>query len=705
MILLWFTAGVVPAVLLGVYLPWSAWVLPVGLGSLAAGFLFKGLKKWPPLRRFLFGAGAILVWLAVYSALFHAPAQDLEHRTIRMEAVVTQWPEETDYGVRVPVRAGEREGRKVSALFYGPADLADLRPGDRISCVARCTPAEELGGEESLYYPSQGILLRMKGYGQVMVTRGESSSVRYALTILAGEIRAMLDQLYPPREAGFLHALLTGDKTGLEETDRNNLNRVGLGHVVVVSGLHVTFLMGFLTLFLDPKKKGQLGLLLLILVLFCLMTGNGPGTVRATVLCAMALLAQQLGRDYHSLTGLCAALLVLLAANPYAAANAGLQFSFLSTLGILLFGQRWSKAWLAQVPKRARRWAAPFFGVAAISLGAMVFTVPLSAGYFGRFSLSAPLTNLMTSWAVTLASVDLDWGYYALWALFVYGVFLLYLLAPVPGKRPVVPVCACVVTLCLSALLTAKTVQRQDLALTVLDVGQGQSVVVTSGHARALIDCGGTRDPGDTAATYLQSLGRSELDLLILTHFHADHAGGVLELMDRVKVRALAVPDVDRDNPLRQEITARAAAENIPVYYVTETSQVTLGRAEITLYPPVTAGKDANEQCLSVLCARKGWEALLTGDMPAAAEAKLVARENLPEVEVLVAGHHGSKQSTSQALLEAVAPETVVISVGQNTYGHPAPETLARLSAAGAQVYRTDRQGGITVYAQSGEET
>lgn len=236
-----------------------------------------------------------------------------------------------------------------------------------------------------------------------------------------------------------------------------------------------------------------------------------------------------------------AALLVLLAANPYAAANAGLQFSFLSTLGILLFGQRWSKAWLAQVPKRARRWAAPFFGVAAISLGAMVFTVPLSAGYFGRFSLIAPLTNLMTSWAVTLAfvggdcpwrwgrwcsrwgrawrrwwdfpsafswaarprpsrlglaSVDLDRGYYALWALFVYGVFLLYLLAPVPGKRPVVPVCACVVTLCLSALLTAKTVQRQDLALTVLDVGQGQSVVVTSGHARALIDCGGTRDPG-----------------------------------------------------------------------------------------------------------------------------------------------------------------------------------------------------------------
>ena len=96
---------------------------------------------------------------------------------------------------------------------------------------------------------------------------------------------------------------------------------------------------------------------------------------------------------------------------------------------------------------------------------------------------------------------------------------------------------------------------------------------------------------------------------------------------------------------------------------------------------------------------------LFTGDLEKGGEAELVKRNTLPEVTLYKAGHHGSKQSTSQALLEAVAPETVVISVGQNTYGHPAPETLARLSAAGAQVYRTDRQGGITVYAQSGEET
>ena len=160
MILLWFTAGVVPAVLLGVYLPWSAWVLPVGLGSLAAGFLFKGLKKWPPLRRFLFGAGAILVWLAVYSALFQAPAQDLEHRTIRMEAVVTQWPEETDYGVRVPVRAGEREGRKVSALFCGPGGPA---PGGPDILRGPLYPGGGAGGRGEPVLPLPGYFASDEG--------------------------------------------------------------------------------------------------------------------------------------------------------------------------------------------------------------------------------------------------------------------------------------------------------------------------------------------------------------------------------------------------------------------------------------------------------------------------------------------------------------------------------------------------------------
>lgn len=747
--LTWFTGGFVLAALLGVYLSWTAWVLPAGLVCLAVWLVCRLAKKWPPLRRILFGSGVALLWLTAYGALFLSPAQDLADRTVRLEAVVTQWPQKTDYGVQIPVDAGEAGGRKVSAIFYGEDDLAGLRPGDTLTCVAHCTPADTIQGQESLYYAGRGILLQIKGYGEITVTRCEGIPLRYAPVYLAQEIREIIDRLYPADQAAFLHALLTGDKSGLADADQNNFNRVGLGHVVVISGLHVTFLVGFLTLFLDPKRKLSLVILLVVLFVFCLMTGSAPGTVRATVLCVLALLAPKLGREYHPVTGLCAALLLLLFLNPYAVANAGLQFSFLSTLGILLFGQRWNAVWVRKVPKPYHPAARPFLAVIAISLSAMIFTVPLSDAYFGRFSLVAPLANLVTNWSVTaafvggalsvaagavwlplgqilaavvgvpirfflwyareasqmgLAAVDLDRGYYALWALFVYAVVLLYLLVPGKGKRPVLPVCACVVTLCLSALLTVKTAQRQDLALTILDVGQGQSVVVTSGPSRALIDCGGTLDPGDTAATYLQSTGGSYLDLLILTHFHEDHAGSVPELLDRVKVGAIAVPDVDQDSPLRQAIEDKAARQEIPIYYITQTSQVTLGQAQLTLYEPLGEEGSSNELCLSVLCALDDWQALLTGDMPEEGEARLAAQKNLPDGELLVAGHHGSKYSTGQALLQAFQPETAVISVGHNSYGHPTPETLARLAQAGAQVYRTDRHGTVTVYAQNREE-
>ena len=137
--------------------------------------------------------------------------------------------------------------------------------------------------------------------------------------------------------------------------------------------------------------------------------------------------------------------------------------------------------------------------------------------------------------------------------------------------------------------------------------------------------------------------------------------------------------------------------------YITENTDLTLGKAEITLYAPVEGGGDSNEQCLSVLCAANGWEALLTGDMPLEGEARLAAREDLPQVEVLVAGHHGSNYATGEVLLEETDPEVVAISVGYNSYGHPAPEMLARVRAQGAELYRTDYHGGITFTAPDGE--
>jgi competence protein ComEC len=109
----------------------------------------------------------------------------------------------------------------------------------------------------------------------------------------------------------------------------------------------------------------------------------------------------------------------------------------------------------------------------------------------------------------------------------------------------------------------------------------------------------------------------------------------------------------------------------------------------------VLQGQD-NESCLSLLCQAGELDILVTGDMDQYAETALLSAQDIPDIDILVAGHHGSKTSTSQTLLEQTLPEIAVISVGANSYGHPAQETLDRLSSIGTEVYRTDQNGTIT---------
>ena len=138
------------------------------------------------------------------------------------------------------------------------------------------------------------------------------------------------------------------------------------------------------------------------------------------------------------------------------------------------------------------------------------------------------------------------------------------------------------------------------------------------------------------------------------------------------------------------------------VQVVKEKTVLPFGEAEVTVFPPVGKAED-NERGLSLLASVGEQDFLLTGDMDAATERQLLNRYDLPDVEVLVAGHHGSKYSTSEDLLCALQPETVCISVGSNRYGHPADEILCRLVEHGCAIYRTDLQGNIHLSINEGE--
>ena len=368
----------------------------------------------------------------------------------------------------------------------------------------------------------------------------------------------------------------------------------------------------------------------------------------------------------------------------------------------------------------------------SMTLSATVATVPLCAYYFGCVSLAAVLTNLLVFWAVSLIFYGLMavcllhglWSgaagllgnllapliryvlltaktiavfplsavytrsdYIAFWLVLVYVLLFAFLLSE--NRKPLTFGCCAVMGLCVALLASWLEPMTADVCLTVLDVGQGQCLLLQSEGKNYMVDCGGSSDTGtaDAAAETLLSQGISSLDALVLTHYDRDHAGGAEHLLKRIDAKLLILPAVYSDLNLQAEQTLYGSDDLI----------VTAGEMKIHIYASQISGND-NENSLCVLFDTKNCDILVTGDRDGFGERMLLRNAAIPDVDVLVAGHHGSKNATCEELLAAVRPEIVCISAGRdNLFGHPAPEVLARLQKYGCTVYRTDLHGDILI--------
>lgn len=728
-------------------------LLILALAGAAGLLLFALFYERAEARRrvlmLLLSAAVGLGWYCGYNALVRAPARPLYDETATVTATVTGYPIETRYGISFTARI-HRENRHVRATVYADAPEAELVPGDTVTFTARFAASDHIHGEETDAFTARGIYLLAYAAGTPELT-GTSRSPAFFAARLARRVEETVEKIYPAGTGAFMQALLLGNRQALY-SDRvlvGDMSTVGMSHIISVSGMHMSFLVGFLALLLKRRRLFA-AIALPIILLFMAMVGFAPSVVRAGVMQIFLLAAPRLRRENDPLTTLSAALLLLLLMNPNAVGSVSLQLSFGATLGLILFARRIQEALLLRVKNRGvmkRRVPARliriFFASLAASLSALLFTVPLAAFYFGTVSLMAVLANFVTLWAVELAfmgglcvsligllsppvgsllaflaalpvryifgatrwlasfpfaSVYVSNPYILIWIVYVYLLIVIFMVCRPTLRRAIYPVSLSALSLCLMLMGTALAGLSPDTHISALSVGQGQSIVVTSGGSTALIDCGSIsgEDAASIAFKHLKSQGRNEIDLLVLTHYHADHAGGAYELIQWMPVGLLAIPEPDLDSGNLAEAIVRAAQERgVEVLYVTESVSLTLEGTEITLLAPVGDGSE-NERCVSVLCTRGDYDALITGDMDAALERRLLRTYTLPDIELFVVGHHGSRHSTSEQLLDALLPETAVISVGRNSFGHPSEETLQRLDERDIAVWRTDDDGTVT---------
>ena len=741
--LCWFALGFVPAVLAAVLLlNGQGWWLG-GMAFLLSVFAFLLRRPWA--RRCgiaLLGLGLGLLWCGVYQSVFLRPLADVDGSTAEVEAVALEAPRETRYGGSVLVKIAHG-GRNFRGVLYFSEQEALPEAGDRIRCQARLVRSEE---KDDTYYSGKGVWLVGTAKGSWTLERAAATAGLWPAR-LAARLAASAERIFPADVAGFLKGLLLGARDGMDYAQRNALSIAGIYHAVAVSGMHVSILFGMILLLCGGNRRLAAGIGLPMVAFFVAMTGAAASSVRAGCMLTLLMLAPLMGREDDPPTSITFAGLVLLIANPWAILDVGFQLSFASTAGILLFSGKLYRAvpvskgikrvlsrhrWLAQL---VRAMGAAF----CCSLASMVFSLPLTALHFQTVSLVALVVNPLCLWAVSIlftgglllsllglalpavaagfgwilawlaryvlgvvelaakipfAAVYLNSAYWGLFAVGLYGLVLLLTLRPERVRKLDALSAAAV---CFAVCLTCARIEycAPEFTFTMLDVGQGQCLVLRTDEGVTVVDCGGVPDEaGETAARYLQSRCVFRVDDLVLTHFDSDHVNGALQLLRREAVSTLWLPDVEDESGWRQRICDAAERAGCRVESVREDCAISDG---VRLFAPVS-GKNDNDSGVCCLASVGEYDILITGDLSKMAEYRILARHEMPDIELLVAGHHGAKTSTSEALLELTQPETVLISVGEgNRYGHPAAQTLETIEAYGAEISRTDEQGTIVV--------
>lgn len=602
----------------------------------------------------------------------------------------------------------------------------------------------------SLYFNSKDIYFQLIGQNSSLIGRSNNFKVLFFYNVRS-RISNIINKSLPVEEAAFLNAVIIGDKHFLDAEEKDNFSKTGLSHILSISGLHVAFIVYLLNTILKALKikDNYRDIISSILIAYYIaMIGAPPPALRSFIMMLILIWGKHIKRDYDMSSAASLAAILMILHNPLLVHNQGFIISFACIYSIAYIFEP-IYAYLGKMIH-----ITSIRNTIALSLSVQIGIAPVLIYYFNHISLISIIINIIAVpivfFIIAIGFIGVIFGAIIpiigvyIFSLDYYFVSLLSKIIRIASALPYsglhIPSLHffayllyyfAVIMICYKSSNFVLKIKQQkyvfvsiyfamlvfvlgnnfysnNVRLVFLDVGQGDSSLITTTKGRhILVDGGGSIGKGDfyydiggkITVPALLKLGVWSIDTIIVSHIHEDHLEGLLKVVETFKTGKVILPDTPYESVISRCFLDLCESKGIKILYAKDGDKLVLDKnTEINfLFPEesliISSNSDENNNSLVALFSYKNFKVLYTGDIEKDGENRLLSK-NI-KADIIKVPHHGSNTSSTKEFIEIVSPKFSVISVGKNNFGHPRKEVMDRLEENSHKIFRTDKNGAV----------